>query len=96
MILLQSGCHPHGLIQPLAVRDIYRILANYKLSEYLNYFYEKYETGTVITFLFIQMVHGVEMLWLVRIFRSSSLKSQVVNFGTDPYYMRKIYPVHIR
>ena len=35
---------------------------------------------------------------LKRIFKSSSLKSQVVNFGkdTDPYYMRKIYPVHIR
>ena len=25
----------------------------------------KYETGTVITLLFIQMVHGIEILWLV-------------------------------
>ena len=28
----------------------------------------KYETGTVITFLFIQLVHGMGILWLVLVF----------------------------
>ena len=35
------------------------------LFEYTSSFSWKYETGTVITFLFIQMVHGMEMMWLV-------------------------------
>ena len=35
------------------------------MHHYTSSFSWKYETGTVITFLFIQMVHGMEMLWLV-------------------------------
>ena len=35
----------------------------------------KYETGTVITFQFIQMVHGMEILWLVLVFPSNSVIS---------------------
>ena len=36
----------------------------------INSYSWKYETGTVITFLFIQMVHGTEILWLVGVFSS--------------------------
>ena len=35
------------------------------MHQYTSSFSWKYETGIVITFLFIQMVHGMEMLWLV-------------------------------
>ena len=46
-----------------------------QLHQYTSSFSWKYETGTVITFLFIQMDHGMEMLWHVLVFPSDTLIS---------------------
>ena len=42
---------------------IWRTIA--QMHPFISSYSWKYETGTVITFRFIQMVHGMEILWLV-------------------------------
>ena len=54
---------PHWCIKPRKiVLDLVHLKKDRTIYQQLSW---KYETGTVITFLFIQMVHGMEMLWLV-------------------------------
>ena len=54
---------PPWCIKPPKIWCILKMIE--QMYQYTSRFSWKYETGTVITFLFIQMVHGMEMLWLV-------------------------------
>ena len=42
------------------------------MHQYTSNFSWKFETGTVITFLFTQTDHGMGMLWLVLVFPSDT------------------------
>ena len=44
----------------------------------------KYETGTLITFLFIQMVHGMEDDWNGAVAASFIMSSQSWEIGSPP------------
>ena len=58
------------------VLDLVHLKKIKQMHQYTSRFSWKYETGTVITFLFIQMVHGMEMMRLVLVFPSNTLISK--------------------
>ena len=55
---------PWCIKPPKIVLDLMH-LKNAQMYLFISSFSWTYETGTTITFLFIQMVHGIEIMWIV-------------------------------
>ena len=56
---------PWCIKPPKILLDLVHLKKIKQMHQYTSNFSWKYETGTVITFLFIQTDHGMEILWLV-------------------------------